>query len=532
MKFAHPFLLFALISGFACAMEQEEPVSKKQKIEDKNEEVETKEVPTLEQFCLEKVARLPRTVQGLYKKLLPEALDQKVAQKILPIHPLFSYCQQEIVKNIQQSKKKENHGIVVDEKIAAALNHKHNKIALSSSNRNRYFTDIYIDNIQNTSDSHIATLRANNHRIEELAFNADATKLISKENNDVVHVWDVNSGQYLHQLTQHQNDDAFAMAINPAGTIVATAAVRGEDYNSIFEISLWNTNSGECVNKLMGHTNGIYSLIFSDDGKKLVAGSQDGTVHIWDIANGKCIRNLKGLDESNSICLALNHDGTKLIASDSDNMILYDVQMGKKLYSWGCHYRKIKAGDIVYIDGEPQCGDTCTINFNHDGTLFLSKEFDDAVRVFDVATGQCLITLENLGLKKIELAEFNADGTQIVGVLDDGSVYSCNIQPLYDLHQLSDVTTPDMIKLFNNIEAKKSNSTQLNEQEKEELRVIYTKPLDEQLEAMAAFMTVSHSKKYQLNAEEIKLFIQLPEYIQNILEPYVQFVDKDWKIKE
>jgi WD40 repeat protein len=36
---------------------------------------------------------------------------------------------------------------------------------------------------------------------------------------------------------------------------------------------------------LKGHTRGVYSVSFSPDGKRIVSGSDDKTVKIWDISS-------------------------------------------------------------------------------------------------------------------------------------------------------------------------------------------------------------------------------------------------------
>ena len=37
---------------------------------------------------------------------------------------------------------------------------------------------------------------------------------------------------------------------------------------------------------LRGHKNYVYCVTYSPDGQKIVSGSQDGTVHVWNADNG------------------------------------------------------------------------------------------------------------------------------------------------------------------------------------------------------------------------------------------------------
>ena len=45
---------------------------------------------------------------------------------------------------------------------------------------------------------------------------------------------------------------------------------------------------------LSGHTEGVMSVAFSGDGSKVVSGSDDRTVKIWDANNGEVIQTLSG----------------------------------------------------------------------------------------------------------------------------------------------------------------------------------------------------------------------------------------------
>jgi WD40 repeat protein len=42
------------------------------------------------------------------------------------------------------------------------------------------------------------------------------------------------------------------------------------------------------------HSDLVYSLAFSPDGKTLASGSEDITINLWDVASGKEMRTLAG----------------------------------------------------------------------------------------------------------------------------------------------------------------------------------------------------------------------------------------------
>ena len=45
---------------------------------------------------------------------------------------------------------------------------------------------------------------------------------------------------------------------------------------------------------LNGHTGGVYSVAFNDDGTKVVSGSEDNTIKIWNVATGEMEQTLNG----------------------------------------------------------------------------------------------------------------------------------------------------------------------------------------------------------------------------------------------
>src|SRR5690606_17881303 len=49
-----------------------------------------------------------------------------------------------------------------------------------------------------------------------------------------------------------------------------------------------------CLRTMKGHTRGVNAVWLSDDNRRAVSGSDDGTVRLWDLVTGRCLRTFEG----------------------------------------------------------------------------------------------------------------------------------------------------------------------------------------------------------------------------------------------
>jgi hypothetical protein len=73
----------------------------------------------------------------------------------------------------------------------------------------------------------------------------------------------------------------------PAANAADSAIAQGE-------IKLWDVASGREVRTLSGHTDWVWSVAFSPDGRLLASGSWDTTIKLWEVASGSLVRSLTG----------------------------------------------------------------------------------------------------------------------------------------------------------------------------------------------------------------------------------------------
>ena len=80
--------------------------------------------------------------------------------------------------------------------------------------------------------------------------------------------------------------------------------------------------------KLLGHTDWVRSLCCTKDELRLISGSKDMTVRIWDIETGETIQILSGLDRGVR-CVCMSDDDKQIICGAEDNTIrTWDLETG------------------------------------------------------------------------------------------------------------------------------------------------------------------------------------------------------------
>jgi WD40 repeat protein len=199
------------------------------------------------------------------------------------------------------------------------------------------------------------TLKGHTAGVNALAFSPDGQRLVSGSDDKTVKLWEAISGKNVATFKGHEGS-VKAAAFAPDGQRLASA---GADRT----IKVWNpSKETEPLHTLKGHEGAVQALAFSADGS-LASASDDETVRLWDIVQGKGSRLLTGQGAPVG-ALAFSPSGRTLVSGGSNAMVVvWDPVKGQPRQSLYGHGNAITA-----------------LAFHPQGGQLLSGSFDGTVR--------------------------------------------------------------------------------------------------------------------------------------------------------
>jgi WD40 repeat protein len=175
-------------------------------------------------------------------------------------------------------------------------------------------------------------------------------------------------------------------------------------------IRIWDVGTGDAVGvPFEGHADSVHSIAFSPDGQRLASGSRDDTICIWNVNNGQAIADpFKGHTDT-VFSVAFSPDG-KWVASGSGDKTVRIWDAGGSI------------GAVAHIlEGHTNC--VFSVTFSPDGKRVASGSADDTIRIWNAGTGdeQGASPFEGHGDSVYSLS-FSPDSKRVVSGSSDKSI--------------------------------------------------------------------------------------------------------------
>jgi WD40 repeat protein len=219
-----------------------------------------------------------------------------------------------------------------------------------------------------TALSPLASFHAHTPTTSFLFFSRDGKQLISGGSDQLVQIWDMQSGTL--ERTFGKPGGAFKSgAFAPTKKLVVTGS---NDH----AVRVWDLESGKLNKTLEGHSNQVETIAVASDEKTIASGGYDRTFRLWNLETLKAAFTSPP-QELAITRVAFSPDG-KLVATGSGN--IFEWRHAGEVKLWNA----MTGEELALLPGHAACVNA--VVFSPDGKQLATGTAEGMLRIWDIET--------------------------------------------------------------------------------------------------------------------------------------------------
>jgi WD40 repeat protein len=168
-----------------------------------------------------------------------------------------------------------------------------------------------------------------------------------------------------------------SVAVTPDGTKIVSGSWD-------ITIKVWNLNSGALIQTLTGHSDYLNSVAITPDGTKIMSGSSDKTINVWNLASGALIQTLSNPSDT-VLSVAITPDGTKIVSGSYYSPSYWYIGAGGGLQIWN-----LISGALILTLGNENY---YSVAITPDGSKIVSGSDAKTIKIWNLTSGALVRTL-------------------------------------------------------------------------------------------------------------------------------------------
>ena len=289
------------------------------------------------------------------------------------------------------------------------------------------------------------TIIAHEGAVNDSVFSPDGAQIATIGEDGRVNLWKASLGELLLSFPGQPGWLNFPLFTHDSKRLVATNPAGG--------VSVWDANSGRELFSLQNDSAKYTTFALDSEDSRLISGGQNGVIDVWDLNNQKLLLSVNGGGAATILIFFSQDDRNFWSVEENGQFTYWDSETGEIIHQSLAQSRKILDGEwspaaqysafaswfgeAVVIEHSAvrettnlvkplyimrgHAGRVTGVAFNPEGSILATSGFDGTVKLWDMATGEEILTLTGHSLA-VTSVDFSPDGRYLVASGADGTI--------------------------------------------------------------------------------------------------------------